>query len=123
MINEFNDITVSQRLSRWASSIKPSELPQAIVEKNRDILVDVVGLCFAARHQDYVLATKAAVEPGDHVIIGHTDRAAPSSAALVNGTAAHGEDFDDTFEGGPVHSGSVHGARPAGGSSKSPIAE
>ncbi len=107
MINEIEEITVSQQLSRWAVSIKPSELPQAIVEKNRDILVDVVGLCFAARHQDYVLATKAAVEPGDHVIIGHTDRGAPSSAALVNGTAAHGEDFDDTFEGGPVHSGAV----------------
>ncbi len=29
------------------------------------------------------------------------------SAALVNGTAAHGEDFDDTFEGGPVHSSAV----------------
>jgi 2-methylcitrate dehydratase PrpD len=28
-------------------------------------------------------------------------------AALLNGTAAHGEDFDDTFEGGPVHSGAV----------------
>jgi 2-methylcitrate dehydratase PrpD len=26
---------------------------------------------------------------------------------LVNGTAAHGEDFDDTFEGGPVHAGAV----------------
>src|SRR6266540_425042 len=28
-------------------------------------------------------------------------------AAMLNGTAAHGEDFDDTFEGGPVHSGAV----------------
>jgi 2-methylcitrate dehydratase PrpD len=26
---------------------------------------------------------------------------------LLNGTAAHGEDYDDTFEGGPVHSGAV----------------
>ncbi len=25
----------------------------------------------------------------------------------MNGTAAHGEDFDDTFEGGPVHAGAV----------------
>jgi 2-methylcitrate dehydratase PrpD len=25
----------------------------------------------------------------------------------VNGTAAHGEDYDDTFEGGPVHAGVV----------------
>ena len=31
----------------------------------------------------------------------------PYDAALVNGTAAHGEDFDDTFEGGPVHAGAV----------------
>src|SRR6185295_18339855 len=26
---------------------------------------------------------------------------------VINGTAAHGEDFDDTFEGGPVHAGAV----------------
>ena len=32
---------------------------------------------------------------------------AREDAALLNGTAAHGEDFDDTFEGGPVHSGAV----------------
>ena len=25
----------------------------------------------------------------------------------MNGTAAHGEDYDDTFEGGPVHAGAV----------------
>ena len=31
----------------------------------------------------------------------------PYDAALVNGTAAHGEDYDDTFEGGPVHAGAV----------------
>src|SRR5262249_41476309 len=30
-----------------------------------------------------------------------------AGAACVNGTAAHGEDFDDTFEGGPVHAGAV----------------
>jgi 2-methylcitrate dehydratase PrpD len=30
-----------------------------------------------------------------------------AAAAFVNGTATHGEDFDDTFEGGPVHAGAV----------------
>ena len=34
-------------------------------------------------------------------------RSSAAGAALVNGTAAHGEDFDDTFEGGPVHAGAV----------------
>ena len=34
-------------------------------------------------------------------------RLSAAGAAFVNGTAAHGEDFDDTFEGGPVHAGAV----------------
>ena len=103
--NEGN--TISQQLSGWAESLTPDNLPQATVEKIRDILVDVVGLCVAARHTDYVAGAKASAESGTHIIIGHSERVSPTSAALVNGTAAHGEDFDDTFEGGPVHSGSV----------------
>ncbi|MBI1965987.1 MAG: MmgE/PrpD family protein, partial [Betaproteobacteria bacterium] len=39
--------------------------------------------------------------------IGHAAGFDAGTAALVNGTAAHGEDFDDTFEGGPVHSSAV----------------
>src|SRR5262249_60692941 len=39
--------------------------------------------------------------------IGHARMLSAAGAALVNGTAAHGEDFDDTFEGGPVHTGAV----------------
>ena len=34
-------------------------------------------------------------------------RCRAADAAIVNGTAIHGEDFDDTFEGGPVHAGAV----------------
>jgi 2-methylcitrate dehydratase PrpD len=39
--------------------------------------------------------------------IGHARALDAAGAAFVNGTAAHGEDFDDTFEGGPVHAGAV----------------
>ena len=39
--------------------------------------------------------------------LGHSGGFGAYDAALVNGTAAHGEDYDDTFEGGPVHSGAV----------------
>ena len=39
--------------------------------------------------------------------IGHERTLSAAGAAFVNGTAAHGEDFDDTFEGGPVHAGAV----------------
>lgn len=107
MNNTFDGQTVSQRLARWALSLSPEDLPEAAVEKIRDILVDIVGLCIAARYEDYVAATKVAAEPGNQIVVGHSERVSPSSAALINGTAAHGEDFDDTFEGGPVHSGVV----------------
>jgi 2-methylcitrate dehydratase PrpD len=40
-------------------------------------------------------------------VIGHARTLSAAGAALVNGTAIHGEDFDDTFEGGPVHAGAV----------------
>lgn len=107
MTQDTHTRTVSERLAAWGTSLRPDALGQPTIAKSRDILVDITGLCVAARNTDYVAAVKAASEPGDHVIIGHAQRVSAASAALVNGTAAHGEDFDDTFEGGPVHSGVV----------------
>jgi 2-methylcitrate dehydratase PrpD len=72
------------------------------------VLVDVAGLCVAARHRDYVRATLDATgESGTCTVIGHPGGFNVATAALCNGTAAHGEDYDDTFEGGPVHAGAV----------------
>jgi 2-methylcitrate dehydratase PrpD len=72
------------------------------------LLVDVAGLCVAARGMDYVRAALQAWESGGGcTAIGHGRALDSAGAAFVNGTAAHGEDFDDTFEGGPVHAGAV----------------
>ena len=38
---------------------------------------------------------------------GQERRSTSSARRSINGTAAHGEDYDDTFEGGPVHCGAV----------------
>jgi len=81
------------------------EPPREIVEK---LLIDVAGLCVAARNTDYVRAALAGWEAsGKCTAIGHARALDSGGAAFVNGTAAHGEDFDDTFEGGPVHAGAV----------------
>jgi len=59
-------------------------------------------LCLTARKQDYVKAALAGWdEEGPCSAIGHRARHERGGRAFVNGTAAHGEDFDDTFEGGP----------------------
>ena len=81
------------------------EPPREIIEK---LLIDVAGLCVAARNTDYVRAAINSWEAsGKCTAIGHGRALDSAGAAFVNGTAAHGEDFDDTFEGGPIHAGAV----------------
>ena len=68
----------------------------------------MVGLCVTARNEDYIKSALAGCDDeGPCTAIGHARGFSAASAAFVNGTAAHGEDFDDTFEGGPVHAGAV----------------
>ncbi|HXL74875.1 MAG TPA: MmgE/PrpD family protein [Burkholderiales bacterium] len=81
------------------------DVPREMAEK---LLIDVAGLCVAARRTGYVRASLAGWEAsGGCTAIGHSRTLDAAGAAFVNGTAAHGEDFDDTFEGGPVHAGAV----------------
>ena len=71
-------------------------------------LLDVAGLCVAARGLDYVRAARDSWDAsGPCTALGHDAALDAAGAAFVNGVAAHGEDFDDTFEGTPVHTGAV----------------
>ena len=101
-------VTVAGELGAFAASIDARKLPDASRALIRNLLFDVVGLCVAARNNDYVLAARAsAIQSGSASAIAHAGSFGPYDAALINGTAAHGEDYDDTFEGGPVHAGAV----------------
>jgi len=99
----------AERFAAWAASIAadPKSIPDAVRTKAAQSLLDVTGLCLAARDLDYVQAARASSENGGVTAIGHAEGLDMAGAALVNGTAAHGEDYDDTFEGTPVHPGAV----------------
>jgi 2-methylcitrate dehydratase PrpD len=100
--------SIAEQLADTIQRLKPADLPPATVEMARRLLLDVVGLAVAARNEDYIVATLEATDPGSHATaFGHNGGFDAFGAALINGTAAHGEDYDDTFEGGPVHSGAV----------------
>lgn len=99
--------SVAEQLADRIRSLKPA-LPIALRTKCEDLLIDVIGLCLTARNHDYVKSVLAAWDDdGPCTAIGHERRVSAAGAAFINGTAAHGEDFDDTFEGGPVHAGAV----------------
>lgn len=101
------ELSVAQRLAQLITPSAPEREPMAR-EVARRLLHDIAGLCVAARHEPYVAAALAAIDqPGPCTVIGSKARLGVEGAAFVNGTAAHGEDFDDTYEGGPVHAGAV----------------
>jgi 2-methylcitrate dehydratase PrpD len=101
-------ISVAQDLAARIAAIAPETLPAGVRAKCEDLLIDVVGLCVTARNEDYIQSALAGCDDeGPCTAIGHACRLTSASAAFINGTAAHGEDFDDTFEGGPVHAGAV----------------
>ena len=101
-------MTVAGDLAKFASSIDAAKLPAKTRETVHLLTLDCAGLCIAARRNDYVAGARASIaSSGNVTAIGHEGAFGPYDAALVNGTAAHGEDYDDTFEGGPVHAGAV----------------
>jgi len=100
--------TVASQLAEFSIAAGSRPLPAPVHRTVALLLKDIAGLCVAARNTDYVKAAAAsAAGTGRCSAIGHAARMTPYDAALINGTAAHGEDYDDTFEGGPVHAGAV----------------
>ncbi|MEZ2128049.1 MULTISPECIES: MmgE/PrpD family protein [unclassified Sinorhizobium] len=96
---------VATRLAAFAAEALPSAAATAVC---RRLLFDIIALAIAARNTDYVQAVLgSAVDDGPCTAFGHERTLGLYDAALVNGTAAHGEDYDDTFEGGPIHAGAV----------------
>jgi len=100
--------SIAEILADKAAALTPDGIPAPVRTRAEELLIDVIGLCVAARNTDYMRALVAAVDAGGVcTAIGHSGGFDAGTAALINGTAVHGEDFDDTFEGGPIHSTSV----------------
>jgi len=99
---------VAETLAQKICALDAAHLPPAVRDKCAELLIDTVGLAVTSRNEDYVKSTlQACDDDGPCTAVGHSRTLSAAGAALVNGTAIHGEDFDDTFEGGPVHAGAV----------------
>ena len=100
--------TVSETLADWIDRFDLETLPDAARQGCADTILDTVGLTVAALETDYGRAVRAAFpDPGTATVWGLAEGRAPEAAAAINGTCGHGEDYDNTFEGCPVHTGVV----------------
>lgn len=100
--------SVAEQLADGITALGGDRIPARVRARAEELLIDVAGLCVAARNTDYIRALIAAIDHGGTCsALGHSGGFSAEDAAMINGTAAHGEDFDDTFEGGPVHASAV----------------
>jgi 2-methylcitrate dehydratase PrpD len=102
-------VTLAQDLATFTASLTFDAVPGEVVANARLHMLDVLGLALAASTYDFAGPVFAAVEaaPGPCTIIGSPQTAAPALAALVNGTLAHGLDFDDTHAASITHASAV----------------
>ena len=100
--------TVSETYAGFLAGLLPSGLPDDVVRITTRDLIDAAGLCLAARGEDYMAQVlKSCDSGGPCTAIGHEPTLGAADAALVNGVAIHGEDFDDTLEGAPIRVGAM----------------
>ena len=102
------EISLAEKFSEWVHKLKINDIPEEVVNKLQLVVMDSFGLMVSAKDAQYIKSLISALqETGDCTLVGHNTKVNPFNAAIINGTAIHGEDFDDTFEGTPVHVGSV----------------
>lgn len=100
--------TIAEQLAQWAQNLDAEAIPADVLNILQLAVVDSGGLMVAGRQRDYIAATVGSTEStGACTAIGHPGGFTSIDAALICGIAVHGEDFDDTFEGTPVHVGAV----------------
>jgi len=103
------DVTISQRLARFAAAVDFAALPTTVIEAIKLHVLDTIGVALAASRQDFASSVFAGVRElcgradGDCRVIGRPERLPAAWAALVNGTLAHGLDFDNTHQESVVH--------------------
>ena len=99
---------IAEEFSSWSKNLNVKDIPEKTQFTLKFLLKDICGIILSARNEDYV---KSLVETykgsGSLISLGHSERFDLFSSAIIAGTAAHGEDFDDTFEGNPMHVGAT----------------
>ena len=104
--------SLSRQLVREVHKFKTSDLQVEAIEKAKFLLLDTLGVSFAAVHTPEAQKMRAALE-AEGTLNAHSgsrllglDRVAKAAdAALYNGTLAHALELDDF--GGADHSGAV----------------
>jgi 2-methylcitrate dehydratase PrpD len=103
-----NTVTIAQQVAKVCVNLKFEDIDKRTVENCKMFFLDCLGTTLSAKMTGSALAvSQTAMEMGgnpDSTIIGYGVKTSPMMAALVNGTTAHSQDFDDDHRVGVLHS-------------------
>lgn len=101
----------TRQLCDYLASVGPDDLPAAIVERTRYLLLDGIACGLVAAQlpwsQKAVAGTMAVDGEGDATLWGWGHKMTALGAALLNGTFVQGFELDDFHPHGALHSSSV----------------
>ncbi len=93
-------MSVTARLAEFIIKTTARDCPDAAVTQVRRAALDTLGVTLAGAAEPSAVAVRGVVRAEGSTplctVIGTSLRAAPTWAALANGTAGHAHDFDDT---------------------------
>ena len=102
-------MTLAQRVAEFAAPLSFDDLPDDVVASVRVRMLDVLGIALAASREDWApsVVALAGVGGGECTVLGSGRTAPLPLAILVNGTLAHGLDYDDTHAASITHASAV----------------
>src|SRR5215831_15018827 len=98
--------TISQELSTFALGLSHAQIPTAVRERAKHLILDSVGIALASTQYPFASVSFAAMQElgsGTSPVIGIGRKLALRDAVLMNGILVHGLDFDDTHSRGVIH--------------------
>jgi len=101
---------VTEKLATFTCDLEFQDLPAAVIERTKVLLLDITGIMVRARHDAESTASliqavsRLELNGGSCSVLGDHASYAPPAAALINGTMAHSLDFDDTHAEASLHS-------------------
>jgi 2-methylcitrate dehydratase PrpD len=98
--------TLSEELARFALGLSYEQIPAAVVDRAKHLILDSVGIALASTKYPFASVSFAAMQElstGTSPVIGIGRKLALRDAVLMNGILVHGLDFDDTHSRGVIH--------------------
>ncbi len=99
--------TAAECLAEFAAGLRFEDIPQAVIAKAKQHILDILGISLAASQLPYAAMLSTLVrqwqgKPESTVLV-YGDKVPAPSAVLANGSFAHGLDFDDTHTASITH--------------------